>query len=342
MIEIDGSGGGGQILRTSLALSAILEKPFRMVDIRGNRKSPGLKNQHLKAVNATAELCRAEVKGNEIGSERIEFVPQKIRHRPLDVKIDTAGSIGLLFQALQLPASHAGEPLEINVHGGATFGKWAPTLPYVQNVFLPVIKKTGYRAEIKTKRHGFYPKGGAEVRFRVKNSEEFEPLELTERGDLKNVRGISIASEHLRKPEVAKRQAEAAERMLEEKGYPSQVNYRYVDADNPGSGITLWAIFENNVVGGDSVGERGKPSEKVGKEAAGELLTSLNSKAPLDKYMADQILPFLALAAENGASKVKVDEVTDHCETNQRAVKKFLDVEFEREGNTIRCRRVGN
>ncbi|MFB6216275.1 MAG: RNA 3'-terminal phosphate cyclase, partial [Candidatus Aenigmatarchaeota archaeon] len=134
MIEIDGSRGGGQILRTALTLSSILGKPFEMKNIRGNRDSPGLKAQHLKAVNATSELCGADVEGNRKGSTEVRFVPGDIKHSSLEVEIETAGSISLLFQALQLPAAHAKKTVDIDVTGGATFGKWAPTLPYVENV----------------------------------------------------------------------------------------------------------------------------------------------------------------------------------------------------------------
>lgn len=335
MIEIDGSRGGGQLLRTSLALSSVLGKPFIMKNIRGNRDSPGLKTQHLKAVDSVADLCDADVEGNSMGSRRIKFDPGNISSGSLDVDIETAGSVGLLFQALQLPASCTEEVMNIDVNGGATFGKWAPTLPYVKKVFLPVVEKTGYNAQIKIDRHGFYPKGGAKVSFKIRNIYEFEPVDILERGGLKEIRGVSIASEHLRDAKVAKRQAESAERMLEDKGYSSDIDYRYVNADNPGSGITLWAKFENTVIGSDSVGEKGKRSEKVGNEASDELLRSLESNAPLDKYMADHILPCLALASRKGRSRINVEEVTDHCETNMWIIEKFMDVNFEIKGNVI-------
>ncbi|MFB6089277.1 MAG: RNA 3'-terminal phosphate cyclase [Candidatus Aenigmatarchaeota archaeon] len=338
MIEIDGSKGGGQWIRTALSLSTVTGKPFKMDNIRGLRSKPGLKTQHLKGLNAVAELCNAEVEGNYLGSKKIKYNPGEINDNKLDIEIETAGSIGLLFQTLQIPASKSDKGLKVNINGGATFGKWAPTIPYTGKVLLPNLRKLGFVAKMDVSRHGFYPKGGAKVKMKVEPCESFIPIELTERGEAKEIRGMSIASENLKKSEVAKRQASAAEEYLTKRNFDVDIDYEYVDTSCPGSGITLWCETGDSVLGSDSVGERGKSSEKVGKEAAREIVNSIESDAPFDKYMADQILTFLALAAENAPSEIRVERVTEHCRTNLSIIEKFLPVKYSIQNKKIEIR----
>ncbi|MFB6076113.1 MAG: RNA 3'-terminal phosphate cyclase [Candidatus Aenigmatarchaeota archaeon] len=338
MIEIDGSEGGGQWIRTALCLSTVTGKPFKMDNIRGLRDKPGLKTQHLKGLNAVAELCNARIEGNYLGSKKIEYYPGEINGNKLDVRIETAGSIGLLFQTLQIPVSQSDKSFEVNVNGGATFGKWAPTIPYIRKVLLPNIEKLGVLAEINVSRHGFYPKGGARVKMRVEPCGNFTPIELTERDEGGVIKGISVASEHLKNPGVAKRQALAAEEYLTKRNFDVDIDHEYVDTFCPGSGITLWYETGDSVLGSDSVGERGKSSEKVGREAAREIVSTIESNAPFDKYMADQILTFLALATENGPSKIRVEKVTEHCRTNLFIIEKFLPVKYSIQNKKIKIK----
>ena len=232
--------------------------------------------------------------------------------------------------------------MEIAVKGGATYGKFAPPVDYINLVLLPLLEKMGYRAKIDVLKHGFYPKGGAEVRMEIKRVGELKPLCMEERGEIKRIGGISLASKDLQRARVAERQVEGAESVL--RGYEGETEIKtgYVNSLCPGSGLTLCAECENSFLGSDSLGERGKRAEEVGREAGEELASTLASGACLDEHAADQILPFLALAS--GESEVTAEQITAHCRTNMWVIEKFLPVKFEvREGKErakVICKKI--
>ncbi|MBU2638641.1 MAG: RNA 3'-terminal phosphate cyclase [Nanoarchaeota archaeon] len=326
MIQLDGSHdeGGGQILRTAVGLSAYTGKPFKIFNIRARRKNPGLQAQHLEAVNAVARLCNAEVKGNALHSKELEFVPHEVNTGRINVKIPTAGSVGLVLQALMIPASLT--TLKIKIEGGATYGKWAPPMDYLANVLFPLLGRMGYNIEVGKIKDGFYPKGGALVEVSVKRS-SLKPIELIERGEPLTINGISVASSNLEKARVAERQAMSASKILfnEFGDLPLDLKALYREAICPGTGITLWAECENSIIGADSLGELGKKSEQVGKEAAIKLIKEFSSGAAVDSHAADQLLPYIAIA---DSGKLKTTKITGHIRTNAFVIEKFLDVKF--------------
>jgi RNA 3'-terminal phosphate cyclase (GTP) len=324
-IVIDGRTAGGQVLRTALGISAITGKAIRVENIRGARPhGGGLKTQHLQGLRAVARLCNAELKGAELSSKSIEFIPGKLEAKKLDIGIRTAGSIGLLFQSLQLAAAFAGDSIKICVNGGSTASAWSPPVHYLQNVFLPIVERMGYKADMSINREGFYPKGGAEVEITVHPVEGLRPIRLEERGEIKNIRGLSIAGNLPR--HVAGRQAEAAKKVLNNKGFDMNIETHDVHTLSAGTIIVLWAECGHSILGANAIGERGVPAEKVGQAAATELLQSIDSGAALDRYMSDQILPFMALAG--GKSSVTAEEVTEHCMTNIAVTERLLGVKF--------------
>ena len=329
MIEIDGSygSGGGAVLRVASALSAVTGKPVHVFNIRKGRPTPGLKTQHLEGLKAVATLCGGRLEGAEFGSEEIWLHPGKIQGRKLDISVGTAGSTGLLFQSLKLPASQAEKKTTINIKGGATFGKWAPPLLTSKNILLPTLQRMGYKAGIDIEKHGFFPAGGARVSITVSPCKEFKPLELTELGKITHLGGLSVASVHLQKARVAERQARAAEQLLKNKGFQPMIKHMYVQADCPGSGIVLWASDGKVMLGGDRIGERGRKAEDVGRDAAFSLFKVLQSRAAVDEKLSDQLLVFMALA--RGASSITAPRLTNHAKTNIWAIQKFLDVEFK-------------
>ena len=147
MIEIDGAKGeaGGQIVRTAVALSTVTQRPFYIFNIRKGRREPGLKLQHLAAVNAVADLCQAKVENAKLGSQEIWFYPGEIQTKDLNIRIESAGSIALVLQSLFIALANNKEKIEIDFHGGGTHGKWAPTIGYLSHVFLPMVTKFGHR-----------------------------------------------------------------------------------------------------------------------------------------------------------------------------------------------------
>jgi RNA 3'-terminal phosphate cyclase (ATP)/RNA 3'-terminal phosphate cyclase (GTP) len=337
VITIDGAygAGGGQMLRTALGLSAETGKPFRMVNIRAGRPKGGLAEQHLQAVRATAAICGAEVKGAELHSRELHFSPGRLSSGTFRIPIRTAGSVGLVLQSLLIPATRLS--LTLHIEGGATYGKFAMPVHHMQRVLMPLVEKMGWRAEVEVDREGFYPKGGARARVECEPG-ELRPLVLDEAGRILAVKGISIAHRSLEGARVAHRQAEAAcQQVRAGLGMEASVEVRYVEAVCPGSGIQLWAETERSLLGGNSLGERGKPSEEVGREAAVGLVDALGSGA-VDPHTADQLMPYLALA---GGGSYTTHHITDHVTTNAYVIEHFLPVAMETLDGRVTCRASG-
>lgn len=352
MIKLDGSygEGGGQIIRTALALSTITKKPFEVEHIRKGRCDTGIKSQHLYCIKALEKLCNAKTEGAKLGSTYLKYCPGEIKGRTISIDIGTSGSICLVLQALLMPCFFADQKVRLKMTGG-TDGKWAQHYNYFKSVFLPQIERFTGKIDVKLIKRGYYPKGGGKVdlkiipKFKLNEFRDFNEFlnfvksknmdyNLTEQGKLIKIEGLSNASNYLKEAEVAERQAKSAKQVLAKLNTPVGIHPEYYDTLSPGSGIVLWAEFENTRIGGDSLGEKGKRAEAVGKEAAEMLLKEIDSGAPVDEYLADQILPFMALTK---FSKIRVSKVTEHCKTNIYVIEKFLDVKFRIKENLIEC-----
>jgi RNA 3'-phosphate cyclase len=326
MISIDGSylEGGGQIVRTAIALSAVTGKACRVFNIRAGRPNPGLRAQHLKSIEAVAQICNAKLSGAKLHSPRIEFIPGEIKGREYWIDVGTAGSIALVLQTLVIPAIHADERVVLNIEGG-TDGKWAPTMAFFEAVFCANLKKMGVEIKSEVLRAGYYPKGGGKVKVIILPCEKVKTIDLVNQGEIKKVECWSFASKNLEKVHVAERQVMGFEEVFKKIDHKE---IRYFDTLSPGSSITAH-VHCNSIMGASSLGERGKRAEDVGRECAELLKKQIDTKATLDRWMADQILPYLALA--KGKSLVSVAEITNHCITNMHVIQKFLPVRF----NTI-------
>lgn len=326
-IEIDGSQGGGSVVRLAIGLAAALGQSVRIVNIRGARKNPGLKAQHLAGVQAVAQLCDADLDGAEIHSRELTFAPGDTRALNVEVSVPTAGSVGLALQPLPIALCGADHDMTVNVHGGGTIAKWAPPLPYLVHVTHRVLAHWGQSIEIWTDRHGFFPKGGARVQARIGPPMSRAPLELDDRGTLSHIEGVSLASEALRERAVAERQARAAEEELRETypDLPVHLESEYVDTASIGTGVVLWAPSERTVLGASALGKKGKLAEHVGGEAARKLINEIDAGATVDVHLADQLMPYLALYG--GSFRCRTS--TDHIDMATAVGESLTNVDFD-------------
>jgi len=329
-IEIDGSQGegGGQILRTAVSLSAVMGVPVKVIDIRANRPQPGLKAQHLEAVRALQKLCNAQVSGLEVGSKEVLFRPGKVEGGHFTIDIGTAGSIPLVIQTLVLPALWGSKDTFVRIFGG-TDVKWAPSIDYTHYIFLSILRLMGAHTNLGLINRGYYPVGGGEVEFRVcpLDPEGLKPLVILAQDGEPKVFG-SVHTANLPKDVGQRLKSTALKFLVGIKDV--QVMSNQWEGRSTGAGITLVSEFQNTLLGADALGEKGKRAEIVAKECVDELLAEGKSGATLDHHMADQILPFLALAS--GPSEFLVREITQHTKTNIDVIEKFVDACFELKG----------
>ena len=232
-----------------------------------------------------------------------------------------------MLQSLLISSLHSKKKLTINVNGGATFGKYAPPLQYIQFVLLPLLRKMGYHSEINIIRHGFFPNGGALVKVIIQPLEELKPINLTEPGKIEDIDVISVASLKLKKPRVSERQYREVELMLKKKRYNLNIKKQYSESTCPGSGIVLVGRSDTGcIIGAGGLGERGKSAEEVAAEAVNYFNRTVDLGACVDEYMSDQILPYMAMA--NGKSSIKTPVLSSHAQTNIHILEQFLLVKF--------------
>jgi RNA 3'-terminal phosphate cyclase (ATP) len=318
MMEIDGSygEGGGQIVRTAVALAAVTGTSIRVSKIRQGRPKPGLAPQHAQAILALAGICSAKTKGIEPGSSEIAFEPGPIKGGSYRVDIGTAGSITLLVQCLLPAMIRADGPITLKVTGG-TDVRWSPTMDYFKRVFLPALSEFGAQVKVDIIRRGYYPRGGGSVILTV-NPGNLKPAHLKpkEAGIVEGGSHCSNLPEH-----VARRQADSATAALKDAGHDGMVALEVLKEVSTGSGITLWCGHK----GGSALGERGIRAEDVGKAAAIEIIAELSSPAAVDVRLADHLIPYLALAG----GSYTVRQISKHASTNIWTARQFLNTKLE-------------
>jgi RNA 3'-terminal phosphate cyclase (ATP) len=327
MLYLDGSygEGGGQILRTALSLAAVTGVPVRIEAIRAARPKPGLRPQHLTAVQALARVTQAEVSGVQLGSQALTFrprTPQGGRYL-FDVaeKTGSAGSVSLIAQALLPPLLAAKNPAVVTLKGG-THVPWSPPVHYLSHVFLPALAALGVKVKLTLERWGWYPKGGGQVRLEITPVRALTGVEWRRPAAGSAFRALSAAA--LLPEHVARRQAARLQARL---GEAVPVEIIPAGGQNPGSLVFLWGPQ----AGFSGLGARGKPAERVADEVAEAFVTFRKRGAAVDRHLADQVMLYLALA--RGPSSLTTEAVTSHLLTNAWVIEQFLGPTFTVRGN---------
>jgi len=360
MLQIDGYEGGGQILRTALALSSLTNIPFEINNIRGQRENSGLKAQHLEVINTIKEISDAEVSEFKIGTNNLTFVPLKLKGLKKEIDIGTAGSITLFLQGTLMPLFFANKSSTIKIQGG-TDTKWAMPYDYFKEIYKPHIDKFAKSFDINLLKRGYYPKGQGVVELKInpkfklnkyENFEEFRKnveeetlkMNLTERGELVQIRGICHASKDLENKDVINRMIHSAETKLKKYNVPIKIRSEYnnsnINSDGSiGCGIFLYGVFTKDGdinhtnpvrIGADCLGEIKKSSEKVGEEAANNLIEQIDKNAPVDKYLADNLVPWAIFGG-----KFRATEISNHTKLNVKTTNLFVKDKLKVVGDLV-------
>jgi RNA 3'-terminal phosphate cyclase (ATP) len=323
MLTIDGSfgEGGGQIIRTSLALSLVTGKPFHVERVRARREKPGLRQQHLTAVNAAASVGQATVEGAAVGSTEFTFTPGTITPGEYVFNIGTAGSSTLVLQTVLPPLMIAAGPSIVRIEGG-THNVHAPPYDFVERTFLPLVRRIGPRVDIELERYGFYPPGGGRFTVLIEPAVEFHRLDLLERGPIQARRARAL---------VVNLPASMADRELsvikEKMGLNDDELFAEISDNAISRGTAAMVEIESTEVTElfSRIGERGVRAEVIAGNAADEALAYLETPAPVGEHLADQLLIPLALA-KGGSFTTGV--LSLHAQTNIEVIRKFLNVDI--------------
>lgn len=324
MLEIDCSRGegGGQSVRTSVAMSTVTGKEVHLTRIRENRPTNGLSKQHCTAVQAVASMTGSEVFGNSLGSRELTVKPKIDRKYEMTMDIGTAGSISLVLQAMQLAASTFDRKVTVDISGGTNV-MWAPPIDSYQQVLYPLMSKMGIKASAEIVERGFYPEGGGRVKASFEPIHGIKPLNLTDLGKLKKVSGICYI-QHLPKW-ITDQMLEGCHSVLDDY---CDVNFvlQRTSGDSRGAGLSLVAEYENGLLGSNVLTTRGHPAKQAGIDAASDLIQVMESGSTLDVHTADQLLPYMAMA--DGVSAFSVSRISRHLLSQMDTLETFLDVRF--------------
>jgi RNA 3'-terminal phosphate cyclase (ATP) len=332
MITIDGSEGegGGQILRTSLALSLVTGQPFRMERIRAKRQKPGLLRQHLTAVEAAKTVGCAEVAGAEMNSQTLEFRPGAVTPGNYRFAVGTAGSATLVLQTV-LPALLTASGRSTLTLEGGTHNPLAPPFDFLVRSFMPLIQQMGPSVELELRSPGFYPAGGGRFHARVEAVKRFSPLALNERGAIQSRRAKVWLSKLL--PEIADRELAVIREELRWGAEECSVE-TVPHPKGPGNAVVLEIQTEHVTAIFTGFGERGRPAEEVAREAADAAKAWLQADVPVDEHLADQLLLPIALS---GSGSFRTTKPSLHTTTNAAIIQRFLpaSIAFEPENEAV-------
>jgi RNA 3'-terminal phosphate cyclase (ATP) len=351
MTEIDGGqkSGSGTIVRDAVPYSILMGEGIRLYNIRTKRDKPGLRPQHLKAMEAAAQVCGGFLEGGAVGSKEIRFEPgEKIKGGSFRWDIGTAGSTSMLALCVIPLALFADEPSVFIVTGGL-FQDFAPSLFHLKYVLLPVLRTMGAQIDVRIIQPGYVPRGGGMIEVKVLPVRGcLEPFNLSASGRLIELRGIALSS-MLAQRRVSERMANACDGVLRKEGYAAEIEVVNDSIESPaferpspqpGAALAVWARTDTGcLIGADMAGAPRRSAEFIGETAARMLLEDLDSRGTTDRHLADQIIPFAALA--KGRSTFLVPRITDHVEARLWLVERILKTRTEVQGNRVSISGIG-
>ena len=343
VLEIDGSrySGSGTIVRQAVAFSALTGKAIRIVNARVKRPKPGLRRQHMQAVESIRQLVNGTCDGLAQGSREIVFRPGKpTSEQRFTWDIGSAGSTTALALALLPVLAFGPAPVSVELRGGL-FQDFAPSFYHLEHVLLPPLNRMGFVATMRMERPGYVPTGqGIWHLTATPATSTCQPLILDEAGVVKKIWGIALSS-RLKEQSVSDRMAEAAKRTLGAAGYQASFQVLYDDsALQAGAGLAAFADLSSGArIGSDRAGALGRRSETIGKYVARQLLEDLKTGATLDRFTSDQIIPLASLAA--GESRFRIPRLSEHIQSNAWLSREFLGAEVKIAGQDVSVRGVG-
>lgn len=321
LIHLDGSQGegGGQILRTSLAISICLGKSFKIENIRANRRRPGLMRQHLTAVKAAARISNAHVEGDELNSQQLIFKPNEVQAGEYHFAIGSAGSVTLVLQTILVPLLFAKGSSKVSIEGG-THNPLAPPFDFLQHAYFPLLEKMGAKINAKLVRPGFFPAGGGRIEVEVEPVTSLQPLSLTERGDIIEKKAQVMFS--ALPFQIVERELKVLKQKLNWPENCYAVNNLAADY-GPGNVITVMVKSENVCEVFTGFGQKGVRAEAVANNVVKDVRRYIASDAPVEEHLSDQLLLPLALA---GSGEYITITPSRHTLTNINVIKHFIDI----------------
>lgn len=344
MIEIDGSAksGSGTLLRYGVTLATLLGEALHMWNIRAARDKPGLRYQHRQAVVACCEICGGSAEGISIGSMEIWYRPGKtIRGGSYRWDIGTGGSTTMLAMTLVPVACFATGPSVFTLTGGL-FQDFAPSAYHMKNVLFPLLGRMGIQVDVEIKRPGYAEQGGGVIEVKVDPLNcAIRPVSLGRQVPVSHVKGVALCS-HLNEAKVSERMARECGQVLKQYGYRVDIETLYdATATHPGAVLAIWVESKDCYLGSDMAGRRGRRAENIGRQVATNLLQDIRSGATVDRFLADQIVLYAALA--DGVTEYLIPHLTDHIEANLWLVETVLGkfgAKTEVSGNRVRIKGI--
>jgi len=344
LIQLNGGqkSGSGTIVRYASSLCALSRQNLHLYNIRARRDKPGLRPQHLMTLTALLEICGGTMEGGQVGSRELVFYPGKeIRSGSYNFDIKTSGSATMLVLSLLPVLAYAHERVELQVAGG-TFQDFAPSVFHLQRVLFPLLVRMGLGVSMEMVRPGYLPRGQGILKIEINplQGRKLKALSLPEQGEVTSIEGIALSS-HLREREVSSRLAAVCINKLEKKGFPIRVKEIWDEsALQPGASLALWAETETGcLLGADMAGKPRRSSEYISRYVTRTLLEDLRSGATVDRFLADQLVIFAALA--QGETRYLVPGMTEHLETNLWLVSEILGARVEVEDQLVKIKGVG-